>query len=76
MPRRERRVVRAVSGLRKTSPGAQDGKRFFYVYLFVFVSFVLGLFVVYDLTQTGIEVMRYSQRVRPVHYQLWHYDSG
>lgn len=76
MPRRGRRVFRAVSGLRKTSPGAQDGKRFIYVYLFVFVSVVLGLFVVYDLTQTGIEVLRYSQRVGLVHYQLWHYDSG
>lgn len=76
MPRRERRVFRAVSGLRKTSPGVQDGKRFVYVYLFAFVSFVLGLFVVYDLTQTGIEVLRYSQRVGPVYYRLWHYDSG
>lgn len=76
MPWRERRVFRAVSGLRKTSPGAQDGKRFIYVYLFVFVSVVLGLFVVYDLTQTGIEVLRYSQRVGLVQYQLWHYDSG
>lgn len=63
MPRRETSVFREVSGLRKISPGVQDGKRFTYVYLFVFVNFVLGLFLVYDLTQTGIEVLRYSQRV-------------
>lgn len=75
MPRRERRVFRAVSGLRKTSPGVQDGKGFIYVYLFVFVSFLLGLFVAYGLTQTCTEVLRYSQHAGPVHFKLLHYDS-
>lgn len=76
MPRRERSVFRAVSGLWKTSPGVQDGERFVYVYLFVFVSFALGLSVVYVVTHTGTETLRYNQRAGPVYYRLWHYDSG
>jgi len=75
MARRERRVCRAVSGLKKTSPGVQDGERFLYVYLFVFVSFLLGSFVVYGLTQTCTEVLRYSQHAGPAHYKQLHYDS-
>ena len=70
MPRRERRVFRAVSGLRKTSPGIQNSKGFIYVYLSVFVSFLLGSFVVNGLTQTYTEVLRYSQHVGSVHYKL------
>ena len=75
MPRRERRVFRAVSDLRKTSPGVQDGKVFIYVYLFVFVSFLGGSFVVYGLTQTCTKVLRYSQLAGPAHYKLLRYDS-
>lgn len=56
MHRRECRVVRAVLGLSKTSPGVQDGKGFIYVYMFV--SFLLGLFVAYGLTQTYTETHR------------------
>ncbi len=76
MPRGERGVFRAVSGLRRTSPGVQDGKGFIYVCLSVFVSFLLGLFVVYGLSQTCTEVLRYSQRAEPVHYKWLHYDPG
>lgn len=74
MPRSEKRVFRAVSGLGKTSPGVQDGKGFIYVYLFVFDSFSLGTVVVYGLTQICSEVLRYSQHVGPVHCKIPHYD--
>lgn len=75
MHKRERGVLRAVLGLSKTSQGVQDGKGFIYVYLFVYVSFILGLFVVYGLTQACTEVFKYSQHTGPAHLKWLHYDS-
>lgn len=55
MPRRERRAFRAVSSLRKTSPGVQDGEGNIYVYLFVFVDSVFKKVEKYPDTANALD---------------------